>query len=150
LRTVTPARIYLSGDVAQDPSGQVLAALPFADGLLLDFSDRDGVRALVAHHGEGICASAALRPPDGTIVPATTPRAKGHGRAVGVPRHDLFPLSRYSYPFVKRKPFATLLTDFGCAYACTFCIMSSIGFTTRPAQEVDTELSLLKKLGIQD
>ena len=39
-----------------------------------------------------------------------------------IPRHDLFPHSRYRYPFIRRRPFATMLTDFGCAFKCTFCI----------------------------
>lgn len=150
LRQQTRARIYLSGDLAQDPTGEVLLQMPFADGLLLDFSDAPGLRALVAAHAPGVCASAAIRLPDGTLCPASATRAKGHPRAVGVPRHDLFALNRYNYPFVRRKPFATLLTDFGCAYACTFCVMSSIGFATRPADEVAAELNQLKAMGVRE
>ena len=150
LRQQTRARIYLSGDLAQDPTGEALLRLPFANGLLLDFADAPGLRALVVQHGPGVCASAAIRLPDGTISPAATTRAGGHPRAVGTPRHDLFPLHRYNYPFVRRKPFATLLTDFGCAYACTFCVMSSIGFATRPAGEVAEELRQLKAMGVRE
>lgn len=145
LRERTRARIYLSGDMAQDPTGEALrGALSFADGLLLDFSDKAGLLAVAAGNPEA-CDSVALK-----HRPAVTSRAKGHGKSVGTPRHDLFPLASYNYPFVKRRPFATVLTDFGCAYACTFCIMSSIGFTTRPPEEVDAELGQIAGLGVHD
>lgn len=70
--------------------------------------------------------------------------------SVGVPRHELFLTQPYSYPFVRSKHFATMLTDFGCVYQCTFCIMSTLSFRLRPLEEIAKELLSLQDQGIRE
>jgi radical SAM superfamily enzyme YgiQ (UPF0313 family) len=67
-----------------------------------------------------------------------------------IPRWDLVKIHAYSFPFAVRKPFATVLTDFGCAYNCTFCPMGTIGFKLRPLNVVLSELELLKQMGVKE
>jgi radical SAM superfamily enzyme YgiQ (UPF0313 family) len=64
-----------------------------------------------------------------------------------VPRHDLFASRQYRFPFVRHREFATVLTDYGCPYACTFCNMSQIGYQFRPVDNILEELRFIKKLG---
>ncbi|MES9996717.1 radical SAM protein [Desulfovibrio aminophilus] len=70
--------------------------------------------------------------------------------SIPVPRHDLFASPRYRYPFVRRHPFAVVLTNFGCPYRCSFCVMPGLGFKSRAVENVLEELDLLKARGCRD
>ncbi|MBN1550964.1 radical SAM protein [bacterium] len=66
------------------------------------------------------------------------------------PLHDRFVKYDYRYPFVKRKPFATVMTEYGCPYHCAFCVMGTLGHKVRPVDNVVEELSYVSDLGIRD
>jgi len=70
--------------------------------------------------------------------------------SIGIPPHRLFPLNSYEYSFVRRKPFATVLTDYSCPYRCTFCIMSQLRYKYRNVDEVLEELVMLKSGGVKE
>ena len=70
--------------------------------------------------------------------------------SIGIPPHDIFPLEKYECSFIRRKPFATVLTDYSCPYRCTFCIMSTLGFKYRSVPDVIGELDYLKERGIKE
>ncbi len=70
--------------------------------------------------------------------------------SIGIPPHRLFPLNRYEYSFVRKKPFATVLTDYSCPYRCTFCIMSQLRYKYRNVPEVVEELVMLKNEGVKE
>ena len=65
------------------------------------------------------------------------------------PRHEYFLGKPYRYAYVTRYPMATVLTNYGCPYPCTFCIMPKLGFSSRVPEEVIEELCFLKKKGIR-
>ena len=44
---------------------------------------------------------------------------------------------------------ATMLTNYGCPYKCTFCIMSTLGYTFRRVSEIISEMRVLKKMGVR-
>lgn len=67
-----------------------------------------------------------------------------------IPKQELFISKNYRFPFVKRYPFATVLTNFGCPYKCSFCIGGNIGFSARDSGNVMKELMLLVKLGVKE
>ncbi|MCK9604712.1 MAG: radical SAM protein [Candidatus Omnitrophica bacterium] len=69
---------------------------------------------------------------------------------IALPRHDLFLRKRYSFPFAKRLPFATLLTDYGCPFQCRFCIYPTLGFKLRSLDNVLAELKQIHSLGISE
>lgn len=74
----------------------------------------------------------------------------GKRMAVGLPPHELFQPYPYRFPFAYRHPFASLLTDYGCPYRCSFCVMSSLHYHIRPMDEIARELDHLRKLGIRE
>jgi radical SAM superfamily enzyme YgiQ (UPF0313 family) len=82
----------------------------------------------------------------------TTPieRPKHQELNLPVPDHRLFLNKKYRYPFVRHHHFATLMTEFGCPYVCTFCIMSTLGWTIRSVENVMAELDLLNSLNIRE
>ncbi|MFH1913901.1 MAG: radical SAM protein [Pseudomonadota bacterium] len=69
---------------------------------------------------------------------------------VGKPPHHLFISYDYRFPFTRKKPFASLLVDYGCPFNCSFCVMSGLNYHRRPLSEVAAELDALKSMGIQE
>lgn len=69
---------------------------------------------------------------------------------IPLPQHELFICKKYRYPFVRGKNFATVLTEYGCPFKCSFCIIGAIGYKYRSPQNVVDELVYLKDLGISE
>jgi radical SAM superfamily enzyme YgiQ (UPF0313 family) len=77
---------------------------------------------------------------NGEICAAPIVRPRCENFELPVPAHQLFLGKDYRYPFVRRRRFATVMTEFGCPYRCTFCIMSTLGWKIRPVHNVLAEL----------
>jgi radical SAM superfamily enzyme YgiQ (UPF0313 family) len=78
-----------------------------------------------------------------------------HGKQRGTfhvprPRHELFPERGYRFSFARAARFATVLTDYGCPYPCTFCVIGTLGFQTRPLADVLDELDHLRARGVHE
>lgn len=67
-----------------------------------------------------------------------------------MPRHNLFPLEKYSRPYSLREKVATVITAYACPYKCRFCNSGSFPYEERPLQEVIEELKELKRLGVKE
>jgi radical SAM superfamily enzyme YgiQ (UPF0313 family) len=145
LKTPT-RRIVVSGDVVLDDTEEWLRQHAFVDAALLDFTGEDIIHFLENRNVplQGLVSRHEARPA------LARKRSVNAEFTIPIPRHDLFTSPRYRYPFVKRKEFATVLTDYGCPYACSFCVMSTIGYKYRPVDNVMEELRFLKKLGTRE
>ncbi len=67
------------------------------------------------------------------------------------PRHEIFPIHRYRVPHGRRLPYTEILTDYGCAYQCSYCIGGDLGFRTRDIDNVMEELRfVVEELGVRD
>lgn len=137
--------ILLSGDAVMDGDLEFLAAHPFIDAVLLDFTDPEVIRWL---NGERIPFRAITWQSDGRVTAAS--RQRHPEFAIGLPRHDLFASPAYRFPFVRRRRFATVLTDYGCPWPCNFCIMGELTFKTRAVDSVMAELESLVAAGIRE
>jgi len=131
-------RLVIGGEVALDPEFD-FKRFDFIDGLLLDFTD---VRAVGFLAGEA-CAG-RLRTP----THSPSPPAAGERYSVGLMPHRFLDGSRYRMP-LWRGGFYSLLTDFGCPFACVFCNSGrhTLGFKLRDLAEIAEEAKNLKKLG---
>ncbi|MBF0410215.1 MAG: radical SAM protein [Candidatus Riflebacteria bacterium] len=69
---------------------------------------------------------------------------------IPVPKHEIFLNDRYLFPFSRHPRYATVLTDFGCPFNCSFCLYCTLGFKLRSLENVAEELKYLKKLGITE
>ena len=68
-----------------------------------------------------------------------------------IPRHDLFPLMKYSMPFAKYKGLSTILTSsYGCPFNCTYCPSGQLNYRTRDIDEFIEELKFVTSLGIKE
>jgi anaerobic magnesium-protoporphyrin IX monomethyl ester cyclase len=141
------ARVLAIGDVLQEASEQRLGEEPWLEAALHDFSSADALRILAGQRQE-LC-DATVRRPDGSIARVRGGPRKGSFR-VPRPRHELFPRAGYRFSFARRASFATVLTDYGCPYPCTFCVIGTLGFKTRPVADVLEEIDQLRARGLRE
>jgi anaerobic magnesium-protoporphyrin IX monomethyl ester cyclase len=142
------ARVIAIGDVLQEASEQRLAEEPWLEAALHVFANQD-----VIHYLDGELdrvREMTVRRADGRIERITT-RGKQHGTyRVPRPRHELFPERGYHFSFARAPRFATVLTDYGCPYPCTFCVIGTLGFQTRPLADVLEEIDHLRARGVRE
>ena len=145
--TAPNIEIIATGDIYRELKASALEKQPFVDAVLLDFSTDDIVRYLLRENDAKI-KNIIYRSANGIIE-----GEEDHQSGVfdiPVPRWELFNLENYSFPFSRRKNFVSLLTDFGCAFKCDFCPVSTLGFKLRDLDSVIQELRFLKKLGTRE
>ena len=140
-------KLIVSGDVCREDGEKLLHDTPFIDALLLDFSTDDCLVYCNRSTDEPI-ANIIYRAGDRIIKPLQSDKSTLFDTPL--PRWDLFNLKQYSYPFALRSPFASILTDYGCPYTCTFCPVNSLGFKLRPIESVIDEMAQLKLLGVKE
>ncbi len=139
--------LFLIGDVLIENRAERLQELHFATGFLHDFSGDEVHRFL---QGERDRLQNMTFQHEGEIYAAPIVRPRCESFDLPVPAHELFLGKDYRYPFVRRRQFATVMTEFGCPYRCTFCIMSTLGWKIRPVSNVLAELDAVRALGIRE
>ena len=140
-------RVLAIGDVLHEDAELRLAQEPWLDAALDDFTSRDVLHLLAGETDE--VRRATFRTRAGEIVSRALPP---DGKEYRLPRplHELFPERGYRFSFARRAPFATLLTDYGCPYPCTFCVIGTLGFRTRPVADVLEEIDHLRAAGVRE
>ncbi len=144
----TGPRVIAIGDVLQEDSEKRLAEEPWLEAALHVFANQDIVHYLDGKL-ESVCEM-TVRRSSGAIE-----RIRVHGKQRGTfrvprPRHELFPERGYRFSFARSARFATLLSDYGCPYPCTFCVIGTLGFQTRPVADVLDEIDHLRARGVRE
>jgi uncharacterized radical SAM superfamily protein len=149
LKKALPNTTFIGiGDVYRDMRELGLTEHPFCDAILTDFSTTDLVRWL-RRESDTVFDNIIYTAKDGSILSGAEKHAYGFF-SIPVPRWDLWHLDRYSFPFCETPRWATVLTDFGCPFSCTFCPMSTTGYKLRDLDTVMDEIRLLRSLGIDE
>jgi len=139
-------RVAAIGDVLHERSAARLAEEAWLDCALHDFSSEDVLHWLAGEPGRVVDATVRL---PGGIEERRLGRKRGEFR-VPMPRHELFRHELYRFSFARRAPFATILTDYGCPYPCTFCVIGTLGFKARPVEDALREVDHVRSLGIAE
>ena len=140
-------RFIGTGDVYREFRERAFAEHSFLDGIVLDFSTPDILQYL--SNGQGEIIDNIIYSHDGKIYAGEENHGYGNFH-IPLPRWDLFPIDNYKFPFERRSKFASILTDFGCAFSCSFCPISTLGFKLRSVSDVIEEIKLLKSLGVRE
>jgi radical SAM superfamily enzyme YgiQ (UPF0313 family) len=136
-----------SGDIFQEDAVRWLEEFPFIDAVIRDFANEDVIGFLEGREDD--LENIVFR--NGSAIAVIEhKRARRAYFDIPTPRRELFSNPRYRFSFTRRKPFATVLTDFGCPYPCSFCIMSTLGSKFRSVDSVMEELRILKAQGVRD
>ena len=146
LRERAGARVIGTGDVLMEGSEAVLENEPWLDAIVLDFTREEILDYLDGAEGP---FESMLYQRGGKVVSARWRRSHGIFQ-IPVPQHELFLDRRYTHPFVRRSPMATVLTDYGCPFRCRFCVMASLGYKVRPVDNVMEELEYVASLGVRE
>jgi anaerobic magnesium-protoporphyrin IX monomethyl ester cyclase len=140
-------RVLAIGDVLHEDAEARLAEEPWLEVALDDFTNQDALHALAGDHER--LERATWRDADGEVRSRRAPHPSREFR-LPRPRHELFPRHGYRFSFARRARFATVLTDYGCPYPCTFCVIGTLGFKTRPVEDVLEELDTLRADGVRE
>jgi len=147
-RNALPETIIIgTGDVYRELKKEAFEEQNFLDAILLDFSTDDLVKFLKREEDRKF--DNIIYKTNNVIIEGEEIHGSGEFDAP-VPRWDLFKLEKYSFPFARRKGFASILTDFGCPFKCDFCPVSSLGYKLRPINIVIEEMKVLKDLGVKE
>jgi radical SAM superfamily enzyme YgiQ (UPF0313 family) len=140
-------RVIAIGDVLQERPTELLEREPWIEAALHVFTNQDLVHYLDGELGQ-VHEMTVRR---GGLVERISTRGKQHGSyRVPTPRHELFPRRGYHFSFARSERFATVLSDYGCPWPCTFCVIGTLGFQTRPLEDVLLELDGLRARGVKE
>lgn len=137
--------IFISGEVALDDPGRWLKEHDYIKGALLRFVSTGLL--------DYLCAGAPgpdLAVNEGGRIRGGPDPSPPREFSLGRPRHELFGERGYHFSFARGRRFATVLTDFGCPFKCGFCVMSGLGYRTRPLPEVVSEFKWLRDRGVRE
>ncbi len=143
-------RVIAIGDVLHENSADRLRDEPWLEACLHVFANGDLLHYLAGRR-EAI-EDMTVRDANGDpqrLLRIERKRRKGEFR-VPRPRHELFPDTGYHFSFARSSNFATVLSDYGCPYPCTFCVIGTLGFQTRPVEDVLEELDHLRARGVHE
>ena len=140
-------RILVGGDVFFDNPEDILRNCQCVSAIYFDFISED-INYFLRNEFSQIKNMAFWE--NGELVLKRHKPGKDDLDNFPIPKQELFISKNYRFPFVKRYPFATVLTNFGCPYKCSFCIGGNIGFSVREPENVLKELMLLVKLDVRE
>jgi len=131
------------GDIFFDKD--IIVGNRWIDAVLLDFTSKDIFNYLEGNYDA--VKNMFFRNNDDIIFTEIT-KYDNEEFEIPIPRHELFLKERYTFPFARKLPFATILTDYGCGFKCPFCIYSALGIKLRKLENVLKELEYVHSLGI--
>lgn len=147
VKKVTLADIICIGDVTLEKPKDLLLKYDYLSGILLDFSNEDLLHYLMSDLDK--IKSMVIRIGN-DLIEKKLNQDKDMSFNLPIPRHELFLNKNYRLPFVKKNPFTVVLTDFGCPFYCSFCVMPILGYKCRRVNNVLEELEYIFKLGIKE
>lgn len=147
-------KIIGTGDIFLDEGVKTVAENDFFNACILDFSDETILKVIKKLKNQGEeseIENCIYRINGSSPVVGKVARKKGEF-SLATPRHEYFELKSYKYAFSRNFPTAHLLTDFGCAFNCSFCPIriDNLGFKVRPVDEIIEEMKYLKSLGMKE
>ena len=148
-------KIIGTGDIFLDEGTKYISENNFFDGCILDFSDNSILNLIKklneSPNGKTPLDNCIYKENGSGSIAGKVSRLKGEF-SIPRPRHELFSLKDYKYAFSRNFPTAHLMTDFGCAFNCSFCPIriDNLGFKVRPIEEIIQELKFLKSIGIKE
>ncbi|MDD5044673.1 MAG: radical SAM protein [Candidatus Omnitrophica bacterium] len=144
LKKINRAAVILSGDYPLAYPKEIIEKYPFVDAILLDFTDSE-IELFIRGVRNDSLKNIFTR--SDTADPELVSR---DNFSIAVPQHSLFTSRLYNLPHIYYHPFATIMTDFGCPYHCTFCSYERIKYKMRDMGNIAEEVDYIISLGIRE
>lgn len=141
----TSAKIIISGGLLIEDHIKIMTEYPFIDAILMDFTSYS-INDYIDEKFDKVF-DMCIREGNQII---NKPKSNLREFSISVPKHELFPIKKYRLPHNKQFPFASVLTNYGCPYECSFCIASCVDFKFRPVENVIAELEKLYNMGVKE
>ncbi|MCK5849973.1 MAG: radical SAM protein [Kiritimatiellae bacterium] len=148
LKSSMDIRLAVCGDLFLDDAVGWLERNKFLDAIILDFTATD-----IVGYINDVCVSTetfVCRGPDGAVISMTKGSSAGVIDMQAAPFHKLFLRSGYRYPFTLSPKYCSVLTQYGCPFDCSFCIMGKLRYRTRSAKNTIDELRYIISLGVRE
>ncbi len=146
IKSASKALMVGIGDIFLEHGNELLEKNKFIDAVLFDFTTNDIVQ-FIKNKDLPYCNIIYRKEKD--II--NTKEFHGSGLfSIPMPRHELFKNHKYKFPFARHKPFVTVITDFGCPFKCSYCVVNRFGYKKRTIIEVMDELKFINKLKIKE
>ncbi len=137
--------IFAIGDILLTEGKKFLEENPFIKGVILNFISK-GIYWYLKGNLGAVSDLMLNENSEIKIYPSSRPAEF----EINLPIQEKFIKRNYRIPFVRRWPFATTLLSYGCPYACSFCIMNTLGYVPRGLDNIFLELDYLKSLGVRE
>jgi len=145
LRQAIPEALIIGiGDLFRDDTVRYLQNGAPLDAILLDFTSDD---ILLFLRGDRSSVRNMVYREHNDVRTAPLKRAQGMLSRT-IPRHELFLKYNYRYPFIRKNTFVSILTEYGCPYKCSFCVMATLGYAARTVANIIDELKYIASLGV--
>ena len=124
----------------------------FSSEKMIQFEEVDSIiyeypsPQLVDYISKGEASSNLIYKIRGKVI--SLPKVKEIDVNYRTPRHDLFPIQKYSVPFMMDEKCTSVLTNFGCKFTCNYCPASSVSYRQRSTDNIMEELRTLQNLKI--
>ena len=143
-------KIFVMGNTPAFAPARFLKQFPFIDGVLHNFMDKTLKNALIGK--PYLCSTCSYRKKkdDYSIGHINLTHSGKPIDGINPPLYHLFPIDEYKTPLMKKHPFITAITAFGCPFTCSFCIASRLNYQNRDLNEVKKEFKAMKKAGIKE
>lgn len=144
-----PGKIEIigTGDCLLSEAPKFFEAYPFLDAAIMNFISDD-----IVYYLEGERRSfhnVSFRSENGALEYGDRLLPEGEF-SLPIPKYDIFPCKKYKIPHGLRLPYAGILTDYGCAFHCDYCIGGELGFHLRNMDNLFEELRELKRRGVRE
>lgn len=141
-------KLFVMGNTPCFAPARFLKQFPFVDGIFHNFMDKTIISALTGKPKS--CATCSYRSRNKLQIGSINLKSQGSVTGINPPLYHLFPISNYSSPTIKAKPFITAMTAFGCPFTCSFCIASRLNYHARDMKELEREFKAMKRAGIKE
>lgn len=141
-------KLFVMGNTPCFAPARFLKQFPFVDGIFHNFMDKKIVSVLIGK--PKLCTTCSYRSKKEIKIGHINLKSQIVVTGINPPLYHLFPITHYSSPTIKSKPFITAMTAFGCPFTCSFCIASRLNYHTRDIKELKKEFKEMKKAGIKE
>ena len=143
VKGATGARLVVCGDLFLEDPEKYLADNDFIDAIVLDFTSKDILKYVDDVPGA-----------PSAVVARGRERAEPDGSSSldlpSPPFHKLFLKLHYRYPFTLSPGYCSVLTEYGCPFDCSFCVMGKLRHRARSVENVIEELRHIVALGVHE